>query len=97
MVEITLIQLESNTRRSRVYCDSQSTMYIFHTLVFHERTSHIEVDSHLISETITTALVDPSYVSNTIQIVDEFKKALGNHMFDPLLSILGNTNLHAST
>lgn len=45
-----------------IYCDSKSAIQIAINLVLHERTKHIDLDSHFIREKIQNGLVQTEYV-----------------------------------
>jgi hypothetical protein len=69
-----------------LFCDSQSAIHIAANLVYHERTKHIEIDCHIVSEKIQLGLVQTLHVTSQNQIADIFIKSLGFKDFFRLLS-----------
>ncbi|WVZ15866.1 hypothetical protein V8G54_013432 [Vigna mungo] len=61
----------------KLYCDNKSAISIAHNPVQHDRTKHIEVDTHFIKEKLDSGLICTPYVSSQDQIADILTKGLG--------------------
>lgn len=63
-------------------CDNQTTIRIANNTVHHDRTKHIEADSHFISEKVDKKFVNLIYVSTRLQVADILTNALYKPTFD---------------
>ncbi|WMV54823.1 hypothetical protein MTR67_048208 [Solanum verrucosum] len=81
----------------RLYCDNKSAISIAHNPVQHDRTKHIEVDRHFITEKLDRGLICTPFVSTKDQVADVLIKGLPNNVFQDLISELGMEDIHSPT
>ena len=81
----------------KVLCDNQAAISIAKILVHHDKTKHIEIDRHFISEKIEIAIIELGYISSRHQTADILTKALQGTNFEELCNKLGMYNLDNPT
>ncbi|KAL5732390.1 hypothetical protein ACOSQ2_032082 [Xanthoceras sorbifolium] len=78
----------------KLLSDSQSVINMAKNSVQHDHTKHIEIDKHFIKENIEGGIVDPIYVSSSLQNADILTKPVPRVIFEGLCSKLGMINVY---
>lgn len=78
-----------------LYCDNKATINIAHNLVHHDWTTLVEVDKHLIKETLDLGKVCTPYVSSSKQLANVPTKGLPNTTFHQIIDMLGMQDIFA--
>ena len=81
----------------KLYCDNKATISIAHNPVLHDRTKHVEIDRHFITEKLKEGIICTPFVPTTQQVADVLTKGLLRQPFEVQVSKLGMTNIFAPT
>ena len=77
-----------------LFSDNKATIEISRNPVQHDRTKHVEVDSHFIKEKIESGVLTLSYVSTKKQVANILIKGLARSVFDHMINKLGMTDIY---
>ena len=78
----------------RLYCDNQSALAIARNPVQHDKTKHMAMNRHYLTENIDRGIIRPAFVPSTDQKADIFTKGLPGPRFQLLVTKLGMVNIH---
>ncbi|KAL1134375.1 hypothetical protein V6Z11_A12G099300 [Gossypium hirsutum] len=84
----------SYTKPITLCCDNQAAVSIAHNPVHHDRTKHVEIDRHFITEKINKWEVCVSYLPTRQQVADVLTKSLSKKMFKEIMGKLGLINIY---
>lgn len=80
-----------------LYCDNKSTVRIFHNLVQHDWTKHIEVDRHFIREKVLCELICTPFVTTDQHLANVLTKGVTKVRLHDIISKLGMFDMYAPT
>lgn len=79
-----------------LFCDNDSTIQIATNITFHERTNHIEVDCHFVTENVDNKTIKLLPIRSDLQLANMFTKPLPNSKLVLFLGKIGLKNLYSS-
>ena len=79
----------------QLYCDNKATINIAHNPIHHDRTKHVEVDRHFITEKLEKGVINIKYIPTDQQVVDIFAKGFPGQTFDFLTNKLGLIDIYS--
>jgi len=78
----------------QLFCDNKATISIAYNPVHHDRTKHVEVDRHFITEKLESGMISIEYVPTKQQVADILTKGLHGPAFEELASKLGLIDIY---
>jgi len=78
------------------YCDNKAAINIAHNPIQHDRTKHVEIDSHFIKEKLREGIIYTPYVKTREQLVDMLTNGVSSGTLHSALSKLGMWDIYAS-
>ena len=78
------------------YYENKSAINIAQNPIQHDRTKHIEIDSHFIKEKLEEGVVCMSFVPSEHQLANILTKWLNSSMFHDLVFKLGMEDIYSS-
>lgn len=81
----------------KLYSNGKAIICITHNLVQHDRTKHIEIDSHFIKEKLDAGIICLPFVTSSQQTADILTKSLARSTFEHLIDKLDMIDIYAPT
>jgi len=78
----------------RLYCDNKSAINITHNPIQHDRTKHVEVNRHFITEKLDSGLIYTPFVPTREQLANILTKSLLGNVYHKFLSKMGMHDIH---
>ena len=100
MVQLKNLPMELSFRQPGpmpMHCDNQSVIYIAQTLVFHERTKHIEIDRHFVKDAWTKKVVMFQFTPSSNQLAILLTKTDSPQVYSNLCNKLSILDVYAPT
>ena len=78
----------------QLYCNNNATISIAHNPVHHDRTKHVEVDRHFITEKLDNRIISIEYIPTDQKVADIPTKGLSRPTFEYLVGKLGLIDIY---
>lgn len=78
----------------KAYCDNVYAIHMAKNPIHHDKTKHVEIDRHFISERLEDQTLKLEHVSSSEQVADVLTKPVVPGLFHNLLSKLGCSNIY---
>ena len=70
------VKIWNITKKMKLLCDNQVALHIASNSTFDERTNHMKVESHFVTENISSRCLAKSLFNSNDQLADIFTKSL---------------------